>query len=398
MQTITSRGVSRATVELLDDRGQRHATARAQAAAIVDSPRHGRRFDPTRDRRLRRSPRRRLHAKGPARVKPRVRWTRARRLLAFGALIVQLALLGVALRLPAFQVHSVSVTGTGLLTPQEVIDAAAVPQQSIFVIDANAIRQRLLAMPWIQAATVSTELPATVRIAVVERPPALRVRRDGADVYVADNGATAAASLALETRWASAPVLLDDRAGSTQPLAPQLVQDLALVAQRFPSIFGCSVAAFQWGVDDAVSIWTDKGWRAIVGHLDTQDDLSALPAQLEALAGLRGQLNFLNPNFGYVDLENPATPAIGGHPGLPAEVIAAATPPDASVSAASGPNTAGVPLPSPTPKPSPSPSPDASASPGASPSPSSSPSPSASPAPTPANFTIVEPAPSPSGH
>jgi len=158
-----------------------------------------------------------------------------------------------------------------------------------------------------------------------------------------------------------------------------LVQDLSVVAQRFPAIFGCGVAAYQWGVDDAVSIWTTTGWRAIVGHLDTQDDLQALPAQLASLASLRGQLNFAKPNFGYVDLENPAAPATGGAPGLPAEVVEAGTP-STSASTLTGPATGGVPLP--TPKPSPSPSASASAQPSSSPNAS----------PTPANFSIVEPA------
>ena len=386
MQLLTTGGVPRATTAVLDDREQRHATARAQAAAIVDSPRRPRRFDAARDRRLRRSPRRRSHARGPARVKPRVRWTRARRLIAAAVLLIQIALLGLALLLPAFQVRGVSISGTRLLSAPDLVAAADVPHQSIFTVDANAIRQRLLALPWLRDATVSTELPATVRIAVVERAPALRVRRDGVDMFVAGNGAVAPASGAFEQAWSSTPVLLDDRAGSSQPIAAQLVQDLSLVAQRFPAIFGCGVAAYQWGVDDAVSIWSTTGWRAIVGHLDTHDDLSALPAQLASLSTLRGQLNFAKPTFGYVDLENPAAPAIGGTAGLPPEVLQAGTPAPAA-GPPSPPATAGVPLPTPKPSPSPSPSP--------SPGTTQTPSPNASP--TPANFAIVEPT-QPPGH
>lgn len=383
MQLLSTGGVPRATTAVLDDREQRHATARAQAAAIVDSPRHGRRFEPARDRRLQGSPRRRSHARGPARVKPRVHWTRGRRLIAVAVLVGQVTLLALALLLPAFQVHGVSVTGTQLVNAQDVVETAAVPRQSIFTVDASAVRQRLLALPWLQNVTVSTELPATVRIAVVERTPALRVRRDGADSFIAGNGATAPATAALERAWSASPVLLDDRAGTRQPLAPLLVQQLSLVAQRFPAVFGGSVAAFQWGVDDAVSIWSAGGWRAILGHLDTQDDLSALPAQLTALAQLRGQLNFARPTFGYVDLENPAAPAVGGSPGLPREVLQVGTPPSFFPSVLSGGDTAGVPLPTPQPSPSPTPSAGPSASPNA--------------APTPNGFTIIEPAP-PRGH
>ena len=109
-------------------------------------------------------------------------------------------------------------------------------------------------------------------------------------------------------------MLIDDRAGSPQPINPVLVQLLGSIAQRFPAVFGCSVAAFLWGADDVVSIWTDTGWRAVLGHLDTDVALHAVPAQIETLAALKGQLNFAKPNFGYIDVEAPGSPVSGGHP------------------------------------------------------------------------------------
>ena len=54
--------------------------------------------------------------------------------------------------------------------------------------------------------------------------------------------------------------------------------------------------------------------------------MRALPAQIETLAALKGRLNFVKPTFGYVDVEAPAYPVSGGHPGLPAEVTAALAP------------------------------------------------------------------------
>ena len=46
------------------------------------------------------------------------------------------------------------------------------------------------ALPWVDSALVTTELPATVEISVVERAPMLRIRRDGTDTLVASDGAT----------------------------------------------------------------------------------------------------------------------------------------------------------------------------------------------------------------
>ena len=359
---------------VLDDRDQRRALARAQASAILDAPRLPRRFSGSTTG-LRPSPRRRTHARpartaaGPPRRRP------MRRIVAAAVLLVQVVLLVLALTLPAFQVHRVAVTGVSVLDSADVLAAAKVPRQSIFTVDAGTIQSRVLALPWVASATVTTELPATVRIAVVERPPVLRVRRDGVDSLLAANGATTPATAALESASPSMPVLIDDRAGSTQTVTPALIQDLAALAPQFPAIFGGSIAAYQWGVDDVFSIWSSSGWKAVLGHLDTADAMAALPAQLQALAALRTTLDLSKPTFGYVDLENPAAPAVGGTPGLPPEVQAAAEPPAA---AAGPPAAAGVPLP--TPRPSPSASPSAA--------PSARATPTAAPSPTPATFTI----------
>ena len=41
---------------------------------------------------------------------------------------------------------------------------------------------------------------------------------------------------------------------------------------------------------------------------------------------LRSALNFTHPTFGYVDLEDPSTPSVGGTPGLPSPVSGALLP------------------------------------------------------------------------
>jgi hypothetical protein len=265
-----------------------------------------------------------------------------------------------------------------------VVAVAKVPEESIFTINGAVIQSRVLGLPWVESADVSTQLPATVSINIVERSPVLRVRRGGADTLVAANGATLPGIDATPAASAGIPVLIDDRGGSPQPLNPQLVQMLSTIAQRFPAVFGCSVAAYLWGADDVVSIWTRAGWRAVLGPLDTEDALQVLPKQIETLAALKSRLAFAHPNFGYLDVESPGNPVSGGTPGLPAEVRAALLP----IIPATQPPPAASSVPPPTPQPTPTPSPSpgttptpgtVTVSPGASPSPKPSPSPSPSP-------------------
>jgi hypothetical protein len=350
---------------MLDEQARHVALVRAQAALIADSSRPVRGFVLNPGAKLAGSPRQRRHARRgapPPPPAPRRHTSWRRRFIAAAALTVQVGLLVLALTLPGFQVRKVTVIGTHLITTGAVVAAAEVPEQSIFTINGAAIQGRVQALPWVASALVTTELPATVEISVVERAPVPRIRRDGTDTLVASEGATLPGIDATPTARSGIPVLIDDRAGTPQPLDPVLVQMLSSISQRFPSVFGCSVAAFLWGADDVVSIWASTGWRAVLGDLDTDAALQALPAEIETLAALKGlaTLNFVKPTFGYIDVEAPADPVSGGHPGLPAEVTAALLPvapvvqPPPAASAVAPPTPRPTPLPTPTPSPTPS--------------------------------------------
>lgn len=351
---------------MLDDRARHVAFVRAQAALIADSSRSVRRLVLTPGSKLTASPRKRRHGRRgtpppPTAARRHTSWRR--RAIAAAALTVQVGLLALALMLPGFQVHKVTVVGTHLLTTGAVVTAADVPEQSIWTINGAAIQSRVQALPWVASAVVTTELPATVEISVVERAPMLRIRRDGTDTLVASDGATLPGVDATPAARSGIPVLIDDRAGSPQAVNPVLVQLLSSIAQRFHAVFGCSVAAYLWGADDVVSLWTSTDWRAILGHLDTQDAIAALPAQIETLAALKGQLNFIKPSFGYIDLEAAPYPVSGGHPGLPAEVSAALLPIAPAIQPPQAASSVAPPTAPPTPRPTPTPTPATSAGP-----------------------------------
>lgn len=283
-------------------------------------------------------------------------------------LLAEVAVLALALTLPAFRVRTVTMDGNHLLSTSMLLRTAGVPSTSIFTLDAGAVSSRLLALPWVATVTVSTDLPDTVRITVSERAPLLRLRRGDADTLLAANGAVLPTAAAQNARLLSIPVLVDDRIGSPAPIDPALMQTLSVSAQRFPAVIGCGVAAFQWGADGVFAIWTSCGWRAVLGHLDTDQAIAAVPTQLAVLAALKGQLDLAHPVFGYVDLDNLSAPAVGGSPGLPEEITAAATASDPATQFPPG--AVAPPLRTPTPVPS------ATASP--------APSPAATPTPVPA--------------
>ena len=175
----------------LDPADARRAQLRAIAAGLVDGPRMGRRFHIPAGVPLEASARRRHH--GP-RLRPpavaRSRGPMVRRLVAAAFLLAQLGLLAALLTAPAFRVHTVEVSGDHLLSRDAVLAAAHVPQSSLFTVDGDAIPRPDHWLPWVRAATVTTELPSTVQISVTEWQPDLLLRHGTQSTFVAANGAT----------------------------------------------------------------------------------------------------------------------------------------------------------------------------------------------------------------
>ena len=319
--------------DVLTDRHSRSAHIRAQAAALVDSPRRQERFAGapaaarTDGRRRRTAPPPRPSLRPTARTR--------RRLLAGVICLLQLCLLAAMLTLPVFRVSRVVVSGNHLMSQQTILDAAEVPSGSIFTVNGDAIQARLMQVPWVRQASVVPSLPGTVTVTVTEWSPVLRLRSAGSDYLLAASGAQLPTAQADPKTAAAVPVYLEMGGVATAtPPDPKLISLLDEAAAKFPSLFGCSVAAFVLGSDGVLTAWTSAGWGAILGHVAGSDEVAQIPAKVTALSALTAHVDFAHPNFGYVDLEDPGAPAVGGKPGIPQDVAAALAAPPIPVGAA----------------------------------------------------------------
>jgi len=111
--------------------------------------------------------------RGPRRR--RTRWRAAFFALAGVVIIAAVgwALLGNRLLV----VRSVTVTGTHLLTPAQVLAAAGVPLGTpLMNVDTGAVTRRVEAIPKVASATVTKDWPDHVAITVTERVPVIAVR------------------------------------------------------------------------------------------------------------------------------------------------------------------------------------------------------------------------------
>lgn len=346
----------------VEERVRRQARARAAAASILDAPRVPRHFDVAEETPLRPGQRRRQHRH----VAPQLSLpggSLSRRRLAVNVLAVQVVALLAILVLPTFRASNVLVSGNHLLDRATVLGAAHIsPSQSLFTVDGEQVRQRIEKLPWMRSASVETELPHTVRISIREWSPVLVLHRGDRILAIADDGSLLDMGRVHIPTPADVPLLVDSRpelaaahAGGAvikPSIDPLLVRTLVITAQRFPDVFGVAVNHFEWQPDGLFAIVTTAGWRAILGHMITDDDIGAVPDQLTALVSLKGKLNFVKPNFGYVDLENPQQPAVGGKPSPPDQL-----PRTDDATPAAPPSATASPTPRPTPTPTPTPTP-----------------------------------------
>lgn len=96
---------------------------------------------------------------------------------------------------PIMSARSIAVTGTGTVTQDEVIAAAAVaPGTPLLQVDTDAVAERVAAIRRIASARVQRQYPSTLRVTVVERVPVVvkdfpdgphLFDRDGVDFAIA---------------------------------------------------------------------------------------------------------------------------------------------------------------------------------------------------------------------
>ena len=126
---------------------------------------------------------------------------RARLRAALVALVVVALVAGaVAIyRSQVFDVRTVEVLGATHSTPEDVIARAAVPPDATLLrFSADAIKQRVLADPWVKDATITRRFPHTLRIRLEERA-ALGVVDTGVGLFVVDRDGFVLAEQSVES-------------------------------------------------------------------------------------------------------------------------------------------------------------------------------------------------------
>ncbi len=206
---------------------------------------------------------------GAARI--RVSWRAAFFALAGLAILagVGWALLGSRLLV----VRSITVTGTHLVTPAQVLAAADVPLGTpLLRVDTAQVARRVEGIRQVASATVSKDWPDHLVIAIRERVPVVAVRMAGGGYDLVD--ATGVIVRWTESAPAGLPLFLTSLPGGALRGDPALAQASAVLAE-LPSWLAKSVAeltvtgtAGGSGAQDQVTLYLRDATTVVWGGTD----------------------------------------------------------------------------------------------------------------------------------
>jgi cell division protein FtsQ len=132
-------------------------------------------------------------------------------------------------------VRSVSVTGTRLLTPAQVIAAADVPLGTpLLSVDAQAVTRRVEAIRQVASASVSEDWPDHLVITVTERVPVMALRMSGGGYDLVDRDGVIVRY--AQARPAALPRLVTSLSGSALNGNPGATTAAAVLAELQSSL------------------------------------------------------------------------------------------------------------------------------------------------------------------
>jgi cell division protein FtsQ len=206
------------------------------------------------------------------------------------------------------RVERVSVSGTDVLTPAEVREAADVPVGSPLVsVDTDAIEARLLRkLPRIDSVDVIRSWPHEIGLKVVERTPVLIVEKGGKFVEV-DDGGVRFATVSQAPKGVPALELTVAESGSAAASLrrfgeDRLVREAVRVAGDIPAAVAKSARTVKVRSYDDISLELSDGRTVLWGSGEKgAAKARTLTALLKAAPGAR-----------YFDVSVPTAPASSG--------------------------------------------------------------------------------------
>ncbi|MFG1479767.1 cell division protein FtsQ/DivIB [Xanthobacter sp. V4C-4] len=134
-----------------------------------------------------------------------------------------------AANVAGFKIREVNLSGHNHVTPQEILQAAGIKgSTSILFVNADDMREKLEALPWIQAASVRKQFPDRIDISVTERE-AFSLWQINGEIKVIARDGTPIAPYSDDPRYVDLPIVVGEGANKR---VGEIVDALA----RLPSL------------------------------------------------------------------------------------------------------------------------------------------------------------------
>lgn len=186
-----------------------------------------------------------------------------------------------------FAVSDVRVTGNREVSDIDVLQVLSLDGwTSLIGLGADDVRERVVALPWVESATVRKIYPATLEIALVEKQPFAIWQHDGELSLVERSGAPIVPF--TNDRFASLPLVVGEGAAERAGRIVALVADHPGLAERVRGYV--RVADRRWDLrldNDVVLKLPETGEAAALDWLMTVDATDALLSRAIAAVDLR---------------------------------------------------------------------------------------------------------------
>ncbi|ANE04401.1 cell division protein FtsQ [Corynebacterium crudilactis] len=110
--------------------------------------------------------------------------------IVIGAVVVLVAILGmVAWFVPILKVGNIDVAGATRTDPDQVLEVSGIVEgENLLRVDATSAALNIVELPWVKSVTVNRSLPSTMTVDLVEREPAVFVKRSDGDHVIDSEG------------------------------------------------------------------------------------------------------------------------------------------------------------------------------------------------------------------
>jgi cell division protein FtsQ len=195
-----------------------------------------------------------------------------------------------------FYVYEATVSGAGMLTPQEVYAASGIDSMSIFWVEPQQVAARLAQLPEVRRAGVTLSLPNRVAISVEERRPLALWQSGEQLLWLSAEGVL----LPARGELAGALLIVDADQQTYRPgdrADPGLLTAALGLRELMPEL-----AVVQFSRSWGISFRTPEGWRVYLG------DGEEMEAKLAILRALRQDILAGGAQVRMIDLRFPERP------------------------------------------------------------------------------------------